>query len=204
MCLLIGAKLANITLPENQNQLPLNSNNQDEQIQILVFVVGDLTQKNPVLTSAWSLIMYYQDSKGVMFVPLVNEKQDDYIDYKRSFTLTSENEPLNKTIKFFNTRFKTKWGYYLVLDNFSANYLFNWMVDNTSGVTYETQPEESDMVDSVCQKISHNQLKALDSIDWNSLLPAHFVSNLTLEDLNNYWQILLDSNQLLCDRIVFD
>ena len=93
MCLLIGAKLANITLPENQNQL---------------FVVNDLTQKNPVLTSAWSLIMYFQDSKGVMFVPLVNEKQDDYIDYKRSFTLTSENEPHNKTIKFFNTRFKTK------------------------------------------------------------------------------------------------
>ena len=139
---------------------------------------------------------------GFMFVPLVTTDQADYKDFKKSFVLTSDNEPHEKTIKFFNTRFKTKWEYYLLLDKISANYLFNWIIGDGSEGNIENQLDSSVMVDQVCQYISLNPLKSMDSIDWNSLSPVHFLSNLSIEDLKNSWQILAESNQLLCDQVV--
>ena len=108
VCLLLGANLANITLPENKLQSNLEES-EESQAQILIFVVDDFDNRKPQLQSIWSVVFYWQDTKGIMFIPLSDQSNTNFEELKKSFLLTAEKDLNDRTIKYFNTKFKTKW-----------------------------------------------------------------------------------------------
>lgn len=200
MCLLIGAKLANVSLSGDEN-IVINNNNQDQnQIRFLVLIVDELNKKNPELSAVWSVIIYDQDSSGLMFIPLTDVNADGFKDINRSFILTEKN-PHEKTIKFFNTKFKTKWDAYIILDRYAVEYLLKWISRDSLNVNSMVELSKPNFIQNMCTSITSGELIALDSLEWTLISPDHFKTNLTFDRIVDGWQKLSESNVILCEII---
>lgn len=201
MCLLIGAKLANVSLSGNENVVINNNTQEQNQMRLLVFIVDELNIKNPELTAVWSVVIYYQDSNGMMFIPLSDVNSDGFKDIKRSFLLTSEKEPHEKTLKFFNTKYKTKWDAFIVLDRFAVEYLLKWMTNASFDVNSTVDVSKSVLIQNMCASITSSNLNSLELLEWTSISPIHFKTNLPFDRIMDGWQKLSESNSILCEII---
>lgn len=201
MCLLIGAKLANVSLSGDENIVIKNDTQEQNQMRLLVFIVDELNKKNPELSAVWSVIIYDQDSSGFMFIPLSDKNTDGFKDIKRSFVLTAENNPHEKTIKFFNAKYKTKWDAHIVLDMYAVEYLLNWISHESLDVNSLVEFSKSILLQNMCESITSRELKPLETLDWTLISPDHFKTNLTFVRIMNRWQKLSESNEILCEII---
>jgi hypothetical protein len=201
MCLLIGAKLANLSLSGDENVVNNNQDQKQNQIRLLVFIMDELNKKNPELISVWSVIIYDQDSSGLMFIPLPDLSAEGFKDIKRSFVLTAEKNPHEKTIKFFNTKFKTKWDAYIVLDRYAVEYLLKWITQDSLDVTLMVEVPKPVLIQNMCASITTGELSPLDSLEWTLISPDHFKTNLTFDRTVDVWQKLTESNDILCEII---
>jgi len=200
MCLLIGAKLANISLEGDQSTFKQPGAQENLQHRLLVFVVDELNDNNPNLISVWSVIIYYQDAKGIMFIPLTDNTMEDFREYKRSFLLKENKFPQDKSLKFFNTKFKTRWDATIVLDDYAKKYLIGWL-NQTSEINNTFEYLEIDIIDQLCTTLTSRQENLLKSPDWNLIIPAHFTTDLTFENMQELWQKLGFSEEFLCDQV---
>lgn len=201
MCLLIGAKLANVSLSGDEN-IVINNNTQDQnQLRFLVLIVDELNIKNPELKSVWSVIIYDQDSSGFMFIPLTDVNVDGFKDIKRSFILTTVKDPHEKTIKFFNTKFKTKWDAYILLDRYAVEYLVKWITQDSLDVNSMVEVSKPVLIQNMCALITSRELNPIETIEWTLINPDHFKTNLQFERIVGRWQNLSNSNAILCEII---
>ncbi len=201
MCLLIGAKLANISLSADENIVTNPDTQEQNQIRLLVFVVDELNQKNPRLSAVWSVIIYYQDTKGIMFIPLTDKNEDEFKDFNRNFVLTSEKESHEKTIKFFNTKFKTKWDANIVLDRYAVEYLLKWITYESLDINTWVDVSNSALIVNMCESITSRELNSLETLEWSLILPDHFKTNLSFDRIMEGWQKMSESNPILCEMI---
>ncbi len=201
MCLLIGAKLANLSLSGDENIVTNNQNQEQNQIRLLVFVMDELNKKNPELNSVWSVIIYDQDSSGLMFIPLSDLSADGFKDIKRSFVLTAEKNPHEKTIKFFNTKFKTKWDAHIILDRYAIEYLLKWITQDSLDVNSMVEVSKPVLIQNMCASFISRELSPLDTLEWTLISPDHFKTNLTFDRTVDLWQKLTESNDILCEII---
>ena len=201
MCLLIGAKLANVSLSADENSTTAPDTQEQNQIRLLVFVVDELNQKNPRLNAVWSVIIYYQDSKGIMFIPITDKNEEGFKDLNRNFVLTSDKNPHEKTIKYFNTKFKTKWDANIILDHFAADYLIQWITHSSFDMNAMVQPSNSDLIENMCALITSRELSSLDTLEWTVITPDHFKTNLAFDRIMDGWQKLSEDNPILCEII---
>lgn len=201
ICLLLGAKWADITLIGNENIVINPDTQHDDQKKILIFVVDRFDKKNPELLSVWSVVIYYQDAKGITLIPISIEKGEPLKEIKRSFVLTADKDLHVKTIKYMNTKYKSKWDTYLILDNFSANYLLGWITNNAFEVV-STEPSDGySHIENMCNIISENKLSSIDTLDWPLITPDHLKTNLSIESIRDLWENLLGEEQILCEVI---
>lgn len=201
MCLLLGAKLANVSLPADEISTTNPVTQDQNQIRLLVFVMDELNQKNPKLNAVWSVIIYYQDSNGIMFIPITDTDKEDFKDINRNFVLTSEKNPHEKTIKYFNTKFKTKWDATIVLDHYAADYLIQWVTHASYETNAMVQKSNSDLIENMCASITSRELNSLETIEWTLITPDHFKTNLEFDRIIDGWQKLSDDNPILCEII---
>lgn len=201
MCLLIGAKLANVSLSGDENIVINNNTQEQNQIRFLVMIVDELNKKNPELKSVWSVIIYNQDSTGFMFIPLTDENTDGFKDIKRSFIITTDKDPHEKTIKFFNTKFKTKWDAYIVLDHYAVEYLLKWITRDSLDDNSMVELSKSVLIQNMCVSIISSELNPLESLDWTLINPDHFKTNLPFDRIVGRWQNLSNSDVILCEII---
>ena len=201
MCLLIGAKLANVSLSGEESIVINNGSQEQNQIRMLVFVVDELNKKNPELTAVWSVILYDQDSSGLMFIPLTDVNADGFKDIDRSFILTTDKDPHEKTIKFFNTKFKTKWDVHIVLDRYAVEYLLTWMTHGSLDLHSIMEGSKSDLIETLCASITSRELNSLDTLEWTLINPDHFKTNLSFDRILESWQTLSESSEILCEII---
>ncbi|MBW6471671.1 MAG: hypothetical protein K0B14_00985 [Anaerolineaceae bacterium] len=201
MCLLIGAKLANVSLSGDENIVINNDMQEQNQIRFLVFIVDELNEKNPELKSVWSVIIYDQDSSGFMFLPLTDVNAGGFKDIKRSFILTTEKDPHEKTIKFFNTKFKTKWDAHIVLDRYAVEYLLNWITRDSLDVNSMVEVSQPVLIQNMCTSIISRELNPIETLEWTLINPDHFKTNLQFDRIVERWQNLRISNTILCEII---
>lgn len=201
MCLLIGAKLANVSLSGDENIVVNNDIQEQNQIRFLVLIVDELNKKSPELTAVWTVIIYDQDSSGLMFIPLTDMNTDGFKDIKRSFILTTGKDPHEKTIKFFNTKFKTKWDAYIVLDHYAVEYLLKWITQDSMDVNAMVELSKPVLIQNMCASIISSELNPLESLDWTLINPDHFKINLPFDRIVDRWQNLSNSNEILCEII---
>jgi hypothetical protein len=201
MCLLIGAKLANVSLSSDENIVINNDTQEQNQMRMLVFIVDELNKKNPELSAVWSVIFYDQDSSGLMFIPLTDVNADGFKDINRSFILTTEKNPHEKTIKFFNTKFKTKWDAYIILDRYAVEYLLKWITRDSLDMNSMVELSKPNLIQNMCASITSGELIALDTLEWTLISPDHFKTNLTFDRIVDEWQKLSEPDFILCEII---
>jgi hypothetical protein len=201
MCLLIGAKLANVSLSGDENIVIHNNTQEQNQIRFLVLIVDELNTKNPELKSVWSIIIYDQDSSGLMFIPLSDVNVDGFKDIERSFILTTEKDPHEKTIKFFNTKFKTKWDAFIVLDHYAVEYLLKWITWDSLDVNSMVEFSKPNLIQNLCAAILSRELNPLETLEWTLISPDHFKTNLPFDRIVDVWKNLSNSNAILCEII---
>ncbi len=201
MCLLLGAKLANISLPSDETSTYSLVDHEQSQLRFLVFVMDDLNQKTPRLNAVWSVIIYYQDSKGIMFIPITDKNEEEFKNINRNFLLTSDKKPHEKTIKYFNTKFKTKWDADIVLDLFAADYLIQWITHANYDTNTMIQPSNNALIEHVCNSIRSRELNSLETLEWPMITPDHFTTNLTFDRIMDAWQKLSEDYPILCEII---
>ena len=199
VCLLIGANLANVTLPENNNRTNL-AEADETQTQFLIFVIDNFENRKPQLQSIWSVIFYYQDSYGIMFIPLTDKTKPNFDELEKSFILTPERELNERTIKFFNTKYRTKWNSAIVLDQIALTQLVNWVSNNQINLTPENLSLTTDQINTLCSSLT-DKIPPIEGLDWSLFYPDHFKSNLGIEEMNSIWNNFIDSNSLLCEII---
>jgi hypothetical protein len=201
VCLLIGANLANVTLTGERNVVINQDSSDENQTRILIFVVDQLENRKPNLTSVWSVIFYYQDSKGLMFIPLTDQTNENFNELENAFILTSEKFIHERTVKFFNTKFKTKWDSAIVLDQYAINYLTSWISQNEIEGIPQDQTDMISGVEEICSIIAKKQPAPMIALDWPTIYPTHFKSDQSTEQMSNVWQNQNDTDALLCEVI---
>jgi len=199
VCLLIGANLANVTLPENNNRTNLVAAD-ETQTKYLIFVIDNFENRKPQLQSVWSVIFYYHDSYGIMFIPLTDKTKPNFDELEKSFILTPEKELNERTIKFFNTKYRTKWNASIVLDQIALIHLLEWVSNNQINEAPESLTLTTGHIDSVCSSLSSN-IPSIEGVDWSLLIPGRFKSNLSIDQMKSVWDNLVDSSSLLCEII---
>jgi hypothetical protein len=199
VCLLLGANLANITLPENKLQSNLEES-EESQAQILIFVVDDFDNRKPQLQSIWSVVFYWQDTKGIMFIPLSDQSNTNFEELKKSFLLTAEKDLNDRTIKYFNTKFKTKWNSSIVLDKIALQTLLPWISSGQITAIPNNNAEEIATINSICSLLAINT-PYMESLDWASFYATRFKSNLNVDEMTQIWQKIQGSDPLLCEII---
>ncbi|MBE0684841.1 MAG: hypothetical protein IH585_02465 [Anaerolineaceae bacterium] len=160
-----------------------------------------MNKRNPELSAVWSVIIYYQDSNGLMFIPVTDVNTDGFKDLERSFVLTSEKDPHEKTIKFFNTKFKTKWDAYIILDHIAVEYLLKWITHESMDVNSNLEGSKSVLIQNMCASITSTKLNSLETLEWTLIIPDHFKTNLAFERIMDGWQKMSESSEILCEII---
>ena len=201
ICLLIGANLANISLTDNQVK-PVSQIQEDEtQTRILVYVVDNFEKRKPELMSIWSVIFYYQDSQGLMFVPLVFDADENFNEYEKSFIVTADRTIHERTIKFFNTKFRTNWNSYIIMDQAAVSYLTSWISLNEIKEVSIDNESLGGNIEKICSLLLNHQIAQIDGIEWSLIFPHHMNSDLSIEQMKNLWEKLSGSNLILCEII---
>ncbi len=129
-CLFVGiylAEFADTEKPASTGSLNLEKSNQEN---ILVVVVDQLEQSTPEFLSAWSIILHYSESSGIMLVPLSSNTEKNFNDISRNFRLDSHKNPNSKTEKYFEDTYNVQWDAVVVMDLQAVQLFSNWISKN--------------------------------------------------------------------------
>lgn len=201
ICLLLGANLANISLTDNQ-VTPIRQSQVDEnQTKILVFVVDNFEKRKPDLISIWSVIFYYQDNHGLMFVPLTYDSNENFSEFEKSFIVTSDRTINDRTIKFLNTKFRSNWKSFVVVDRTALTYLSSWI---SLGEILNPSTDFDSLIQNterICGLLGTQQVAQIEEVDWSLIYPNHLNSDLTIDQMNNLWKKMSEPKSVLCEII---
>jgi len=199
-CVLIGAQFAKATLEQNPAFSGNNPPSQKEQLKLLVFVTDDLTKEKSELISLWAVNIYYQDSAGVMMIPITTVNQENYDRFSRSFYLTEDKTLHKRSLNYFQTNFKTRWDAVLVVDHLMVDELVRWIsIGKVDSVSLETN-YENEQVSEICSVISGSTPQDLNNFNWD-YYQNHFTSSIPLEQINLSWSNMVQKDPRFCEII---
>lgn len=200
VCLLLGANLANITLPET-TQSSTTQLTDNTQNQMLIFVVDDFDNRKPQLQSVWSVILYWHDNSGMMVLPLSDPSNPNFDEFKKSFLLTNEKELNERSSKYFNSKFKTKFDNFIVLDQLALQQLLTWISNGSIVELSANIIDSTSTIKTLCAYLSSDK-PSLNGFDWGTIFSSHFKSNLSAEQMNSIWNNSINSDLFQCEVIL--
>ena len=210
-CLFVGiylAEFADTEKPASAGSLELEKNN---QINILVVVVNQLEQSTPEFLSAWSLILHYPESSGLILVPLSSSTDKNFNELARNFRLDSHKNPSSKTQKYFEDAFNVQWDTFVVMDLYAVQLFTNWISNNEFPVNLSdamnNEPDPDNKYENafeLCRLISNQTLPQWELLDSAAISEDHFQAQLPIDELNTLWSKLSNENQSKCDVILLE
>jgi hypothetical protein len=194
----LGFKAASKLLPAT-NANVTNQDNESEEIaqqNFLIYHVDDLQAEKPALISIWAAFVYPSTPPQIMFLPLfpsmnttVHEKLMD------RFALTRDGEITLGFQTLVNRIFELKSSAYILGDHSAVGNSMVWMTGkepptaSTSPVVADEEKKSllaqgQSTYSQFCQMLQSGSGNAYYSaINWSTLLPDHFVSSLSFDEL---------------------
>ena len=210
-CLFVGvylAEFADTEKPATTGSLDLEKNN---QINVLVVIVDQLEQSNPEFLSAWSLILHYPESNGLILVPLSSSTDKNYTDLARNFRLDSKKNPNSKTQKYFEDTFNVRWDAVVVMDLHAVQLFTNWISNNefpvniSEALNHPLDPENKyKNAFELCKLISNRTFPQWELLDSAAISEEHFHTQLPIDELNSLWSKLSNEYQSKCEVILLE
>lgn len=175
------------------------------QQNYLLVQLDDLTQKSPKLVQAWIVLTYYSTPPQIIFLPLYpsyDSAQNASI--AGAFAMTGSGSLSNKLAQSISDQYKVKVDGYIATDAAGINAIANWfgIGDIQAGTSVAQSDDEKHALLLNSQTFFQNicaQLKAgaamnqYTSMQWSQLIPGHFQTDLSFEQLIASWDRVIRS-----------
>lgn len=179
------------------------------QQNYLIVQLTDLSGDSPQLVSVWGAFVLYGDSPHIAFVPLFPNSNTQISNrLTGSYKVDKDGNLSDRFISRIQREFDIETQGYVVVDN-SAMSSLSESLFNESIQTIESTPVTDDEIQQVlstghqffgstCVKLKNQGLDImLDKIDWLSLLPAHFSTNLPFESIKVSSEMLKSAGSII-------
>ncbi len=193
----LGFKAASRVLPAT-NTVDLTQNTDQFEISqqnYLIFHVDDLQAEKPALISIWAAFIYPSTPPQIMFLPLfpsMNGEIHEKLAVRFALTRDGDVTRLYKTL--VNRIYDLKTDGYILADQSAVGQSMLWMIGQESGLI-PTVPVTEDEKNAIlaqghsvylqfCQMLQTGSGSAYYSaINWSTLVPDHFVTSLSFDEL---------------------
>jgi hypothetical protein len=175
------------------------------QQNFLLVQVDDLTQSSPKFIQAWIVLTLYSNPPQVMFLPLYpsyDGTQNSAI--ASSFAMSSSSALSTRLAQKISEQYKVKIDGYIMTDAAGWNAIANWF--GITGIQPSTSPATSDddkhalllnsqtFFQNVCAQLkAGNAMSEYTSMQWSQLIPGHFHTDLSFEQLIASWDRVIRS-----------
>lgn len=182
-------KTAGITQISDTDSVLIAQNN------YLIIHVDSLTAKDPQLISIWAAFVYQTDPPQMMFVPLYPATNPDVHErISTAFNLNSDKLVSSTFINQVNKAFDIQTSGYILTDDIATSLSIQWLTGVST--TIVSTPAVSDIekgdlrsnegvsYQQFCQLLTAGSSSIyVSAINWQSLLPDHFSTNLPFETM---------------------
>lgn len=168
---------------------------QGEQHNLVIIQVDQLDSAQPRLVSVWFASLFFMEGEsprlsfGQLFPTRSDPSQNQSI--ARSFGLDGQGDPSTGFWRSLDS-LKIKWEGYLLVDNITVQRVLEWINGPgdypailSSGA--ENSAARSQLAGRSCKAVAGIDKRQGPSLQWGDLVPAHFRSNLRMEDALAYW-----------------
>jgi hypothetical protein len=169
------------------------------QQNFLLVRVDDMNSATPKLVEAWLVLTLYSDPPQIMFIPIYPRYDaDQNSSISAAFSLDSQGKLSSMLASKIANMFAVKINGYVLTDTVGMNAFTSWFGIN--GVSASANPPQTDdekhavllnsqtFLQGFCQQLKHGDgMKQYDSIQWSQLIPYHFKTDLTFEQLIASW-----------------
>ncbi|HZK62340.1 MAG TPA: hypothetical protein VFC41_09690 [Anaerovoracaceae bacterium] len=210
-CLFVGvylAEFADTEKPASTGSLNLEKSNQEN---ILVIVVNQLEQSTPEFLSAWSIILHYPESSGIILVPLSSSTEKNFNEISRTFRLDSQKNPNSKTEKYFKDTFNVQWDAVVVMDLHAVQLFSNWISKNENSINITNtinKPQDSNnkykTAIELCNLISNQKFPQWELLDSSAIFDDHFHAQIPIDEFKLLWSRFSNENQSKCEVILLE
>ena len=171
-----------------------------QQQNFLLVRVDDLTASDPQIVEAWLVLTLYSDPPQIMFVPIFPRYDSaQNSELSAAFALDSQGRMSSKLVAKVSDMFKVTIDGYILTDAAGMNAIAGWF--GIDGIAAGTVPAQSDaekhtvllnsqtILQKVCSQIKNGKaLQQYASIYWSQLIPDHFQTDMSFEQLTASWE----------------
>jgi len=181
-----------------------------EQINYLVIQVDNLESDSPELVSVWLAFIYTGNQPQLILLPLLptaNSSQAATI--TQDFSLTSNKDVTGVFIKNIQSTFDIEFEGYFLLDNAGLTAIGQWLTGSDMGFLQHSASQDSSVLDvlqpskdylsQVCKSIRSNGSESGSQIRWAQLIPAHFRTTVSFDNLMRLWDTISSSKKIRCE-----
>lgn len=208
-CAVVGYQVAKY-FPGGEEPPVVDSDDTSEQHKLIVVHVDSLDSQNPRVISVWFLSLFFHDdlpptiSLGEIYPaadPLVSQIME------RSFSLNRDGDPPAAFWQSIRSQ-NFEWDDYIVLDAVTVNRMLAWIIGpgdyNWVNDALREDPVQVDLLlTQVCEGLGGIDHRQTAPFSWGDLVPAHFHSQLPMEEALAYWERITKSQQpVKCEVVV--
>lgn len=191
---------------------PLGSVNVTENVagkrqhNLAVIQVDQLDNPEPRLVSVWFMSLYFMDSTppslaiGQLYPARSDNKMNQSI--ARSFDLTDAGD-LSTGFRRNLDVYHIDWEGYLLVDSTTMQRVLEWIngpgdytISLSSGA--DGSASRNQLAGQTCEKVAGIDRRGGTPLEWGDLVPAHFRSNLRMEDALTYWNRVTTASSASC------
>jgi hypothetical protein len=186
-------------------QTPSNLNQPLFRINLIMVYVDDLTNHTPDLLSVWGVFLNIDmnNSMEIAYKPLfpVPVSPNVNVEIDNLFYLDSQDNLSPQFQQYLAETYSFPWDNYIVLDGRAVIILSDWI----TGMPAEIQSdkpinavEEQALIDEqetllldICQSLTQENLQDKSPLNWQKVLPAHFLTNQSERTLLDNWALII-------------
>lgn len=208
-CLILGyCTTGDLVNPKPPTLQTAGSPNQSLfRINLIIVDVDDLTKQTPNLLSVWGIFLNIDqnNSMEIAYKPLypvpgsldVNGKIDNL------FSLDPQNGLSAQFLQYLADTYSFPWDNYIVLDLRAVTILSDWITGMPSDIqsdkprnVREEQAlvnEQETLLLDICQSLTQENLQGKSQLNWQKIIPAHFLTNQSERTLLDNWALIIKS-----------
>ncbi len=208
-CALLGYQAAGQLNPsqEGSQEPDLEAGFRGEQYNLLLMRVDQLNSMQPRLISIWFVSLFFLEDNPttLTLAQIYPSNSPSSLSLEQTFAFTAQGEIASSFWDKVDD-YGFNWESYIVVDAVGANEFLQWLNgpgDYIGALEAASGSRENGlrMVEQTCKSIASASGRELGQVNWSSLMPAHFRSNIRLEAGLVYWDRLVDTGPVRCEII---
>jgi len=206
-CLILGYCTTG-DLVHSRTDTPQAASNPDQpifQINLIMVDVDDLTKRSPNLLSVWGVFLKIDknNSMEIAYKPLYPAPDSPNVngEIDNLFSLDRTNGLSPQFLQYLADTYSFPWDNYIALDHRAVTILSDWITgipadiqsDKPSNVDEEQAlvNEQGTLLLDICQSLTQESLQGKSPLDWQKILPAHFLTNQSERTLLDNWSLII-------------